>query len=104
MEFTYKTKLVCFAELFILGTVLILVSLKNKSKANKVVVAVLLCVTVLGKYQWFIFSLLCFSFHTDVFSCCTPASKFLCFSIFPTKFLDSIHNMLSAFSAARVCP
>lgn len=97
MEFTYKTMLVCFAELFLLGTVLIFISLKNKNKANKVVVAVPPCATILGKYQWFIFSLLCFSSSTDVLSCCISASKLLCFSHFLTKFLDAIHNMLSAF-------
>lgn len=65
MEFTYKKMFTCFAELFLSGPVLILTSLNSKTKANKAAVAASI-VTILGKYHWFMFSLLCFSSSTDV--------------------------------------
>lgn len=39
MAFTHKEMFTCFAELLLSGTVLILTSLNNKTKVNKVAVA-----------------------------------------------------------------
>lgn len=98
MGFTCQKMFSCFAELFLSGTVLILTSLNNKSKANKVAVAAPPLWLSLGNISGSCFYS-CVLAPPQTCSCCMPPSKLLCFSILSPHFwmvftIHLVHSQL----------